>query len=314
MPSMAHEILVDLFKNRPPLAAEILAEVLGVSLPPYTEARLASTDLTEIQPAEYRADSVVVLLDGGAPIRVIIVEVQLAIDSKKRLSWPAYVTVSRAIHGCPACLLVVAPEPAVAGWCAEPIETGVPGFVLRPPVLSRTAVPVVTDPGEAARRPELAVLSAMAHGKTEQGEAIAAAVLPAIRELDDDRARFYYDLVYNSLPEAARRSLEAMMKGYEYQSDFAKKYVAQGRTEGHTEGHTEGLTEGLTKGLTEGLTKGRTEGTARALLTVLQVRGIAVPEAVRERILAHKDLERLERWLEKAAVAVSVADVIDEPN
>ncbi len=78
MPSMAHEILVDLFKNRPSLAAEILDEVLGVSLPPYSEARLASIDLTEIQPAEYRADVVVVLLDGDIPVRVIVVEVQLA--------------------------------------------------------------------------------------------------------------------------------------------------------------------------------------------------------------------------------------------
>jgi hypothetical protein len=48
---MAHEILVDLFKNRPSLAAEILVEVLDISLPPYTEARLASADLTEVQPA-----------------------------------------------------------------------------------------------------------------------------------------------------------------------------------------------------------------------------------------------------------------------
>jgi hypothetical protein len=63
MPSMAHEILVDLFRNRPSLAAEILVEVLGVSLPPYTQARLASTELNEVQPAEYRADAVVVLLD-----------------------------------------------------------------------------------------------------------------------------------------------------------------------------------------------------------------------------------------------------------
>ena len=80
------------------------------------------------------------------------------------------------------------------------------------------------------------------------------------------------------------------MKGYKYQSDFAKKYVAQGRTEG------------------------RTEEAARAVLTVLRVRGLAVPDAVRERILAQKDPERLERWLEKAAVAASVAAVLDEPN
>ena len=294
MPSMAHEVFVDLFKNRPSLAAEVLIELLGVSLPPYTEARLASADLTEIQPAEYRADAVVVLLDGDAPVRVIIVEVQLAVDPRKRLSWPAYVTVSRAIHGCPAGLLVFAPDPVVASWCAEPIETGVPRFVLYPPVLNRTAVPVITDPEEAARRPELGVLSAMAHGQGEQGLTIAAAVLPAIRGLDDDRASLYYDLVYTSLHEAARRSLEAMMKGYEYQSDFARRYVAQGRTEGRAEG--------------------RAEGTAHSLLTVLRVRGIAVPEAVRERILAEKDAERLERWLEKATVASSAAAVLDESN
>ncbi|MFL6198152.1 MAG: hypothetical protein ACJ76J_03150 [Thermoanaerobaculia bacterium] len=290
MPSMAHEILVDLFKNRPSLAAEILAEVLDVALPPYTEARLASNDLTEIQPAEYRADLVVSLLDGDVPVKVVIVEVQLAIDPRKRFSWPAYVAVSRAIHGCPADLLVVAPDPVVAGWCAQPIETGVSGFVLRPPVLRSSAVPVVTDLGEAARRPELGVLSAMAHGENEQGATIAAAVLPAIRDLDEDRARLYYDLVYNSLNQAARRALEAMMKGYEYQSDFATKYVAEGRAEG------------------------RTEEAARAVLTVLRVRGLAVSDAVRERILAQKDPERLERWLEKAAVAASVTAVLDEPN
>ena len=295
---MAHEILVDLFKNRPSLAAEILAEVLGVPLPAYTEALLASTDLTEIQPAEYRADAVVTLLDNDVSVRVIIVEVQLAVDSRKRLSWPAYVTVSRAIHDCPADLLIVAPELAVAGWCAEPIEIGVPGFILHPPVLRRTAVPVVTDPTEAARRPELGVLSAMAHGETGQGATIAAAVLPAVRGLDEDRARFYYDLVYNSLNEAARRALEAMMKGYEYQSDFAKKYVAQGRDEGRAEGRTEG----------------RAEEAARNLLTVLRTRGIPVPDSVREHILAQKDPERLERWLEKAIFANSVAAVIDEPN
>ena len=56
------------------------------------------------------------------------------------------------------------------------------------------------------------------------------------------------------------------MKGYEYQSDFAKKYVAQGRAEGRVEG--------------------RVEGEAQALLTVLQARGIAVPDTARERILA----------------------------
>src|SRR5215470_13554786 len=221
MASMAHEVLVDLFKNRPSLGAELLTEALGVALPSYTEARLISIDLTQIKPAEYRADVVVLLLDGNVPIWVLIVEVQLGIDPPKRFTWPEYTMGARAKYRCPVGLLVVAPDPEIAAWCAEPIETGIPSFVLHPPVLGCEAVPIVTDPAEAARRPELAVLSAMAHGESEYGAAIATAVLPAVARLDDERARFYGDLVLNSLNEATRRALETMMKGYEYQSDFA---------------------------------------------------------------------------------------------
>jgi hypothetical protein len=226
--------------------------VLGVAMPAYSEARLISIDLTDIKPAEYRADVVVLLLDGTTPSRVLIVEVQLGIAPKKRLSWPAYTMGARAKHGCPVGLLVVAPDPSVAAWCAEPIETGIPGFVLRPPVLGREAVPVVIDPVEAARRPELGVLSAMAHGQGEQGAAIGAAVLPAVARLEDERARFYGDLVLTSLNEAARKALEAQMKGYEYQSEFAKKYVAQGREQGLEQGREQGLEQGREQGLEQG--------------------------------------------------------------
>jgi predicted transposase/invertase (TIGR01784 family) len=57
----------------------------------------------------------------------------------------------------------------------------------------------------------------------------------------------------------------------------------------------------------------RAEEGARAVLTVLRVRGIAVADAARERILAEKDPARLERWHERAILAASVAEVIDEP-
>jgi Uma2 family endonuclease len=52
---------------------------------------------------------------------------------------------------------------------------------------------------------------------------------------------------------------------------------------------------------------------ARAVLTVLRVRGIDVPDAERERILAEKDGARLERWLEKAVAAGSLTEVVTEP-
>jgi hypothetical protein len=286
---MAHEVLVDLFKNRPSLGAELLTEALGVTLPSYTDARIVSIDLTKIQPTEYRADVVALLLDGDVPSGVQIIEVQLSIDAAKRYSWPDYAAGSRARHRCPVSLLVVAPDPAVAAWCAEPIETGIPGFVLRPPVLGREAIPVVTDPAEAARRPELAVLSALAHGETDHGAAIAAAVLPAVAGLGDERARFYGDLVLNSLNEAARLALEAMMKGYEYQSEFAKKYVAQGKDEG------------------------RKEGERALLLRQLRARFGELPATAVARVESAESA-LLERWGERVLSAKTLADVLDEPS
>src|SRR5512140_610176 len=72
------------------------------------------------------------------------------------------------------------------------------------------------------------MLSVMAHGEGEEGAKIAGALLPAIAGLDEERSRFYFDLLLESVNEATRRALEAMMKGYEHQSEFAKKYVAEG--------------------------------------------------------------------------------------
>jgi hypothetical protein len=117
--------------------------------------------------------------------------------------------------------------------------------------------------------------------------------VPAIRGLEDDQAAFYYDLMYNSMNEAARLALEEMMKGYEYQSDYAKKYVQM---------------------TTQVRTQARAEEAARNLLAVFKARGMAVPEPIRERILAQADPEQLERWLDRAVVAASIAEIFDEPS
>jgi hypothetical protein len=70
----------------------------------------------------------------------------------------------------------------------------------------------------------------------------------------------------------------------------------------------------MQKSWEEGRAEARTETQANAVLTALRVRGIAVPDAARERILAQKDLKQLERWHEKAIVATSIAEVIDDPS
>lgn len=124
MPSQLHEVLLTLFRNRPTLAPELLRGALDQRLPRFAEARIDSENLTDVQPAEYRAD-LVVCLASKAPALGIILEVQLRPDPSKRFAWPAYVHNLRARLHYPVCLLVITASEAVARWAVEPIHTGV---------------------------------------------------------------------------------------------------------------------------------------------------------------------------------------------
>lgn len=242
MVSHLHESLLLLFRNRPTLAALLIREVLGCDVPEFEEARVVSAELTDIQPAEFRADMVIELFDDG-PVFAIILEVQLSNDPRKRFVWPAYVANLRARLECPVCLLVFAIDEAVARWAATPFEIGgVNRF--RPQVLGPLGVPEITDEAEARANPELAVLSAMAHGRDDdvsKSARIATIAQGACRGLDERRAKLYFDLAVSFLSEAARNALEKVdIQKYEYKSDFARRYVAQGREEGRAEGRLEG--------------------------------------------------------------------------
>gem|GEM_PF-6760576 len=94
-PSLLHEAFLLLFRNRPELAPELLRDVLDVPLPAYAEAKIESADLTQVTPTEYRADLVVLLVD-GKPVLGIVVEAQLRKDDGKKYSWPVYVSALRA--------------------------------------------------------------------------------------------------------------------------------------------------------------------------------------------------------------------------
>lgn len=63
--------------------------------------------------------------------------------------------------------------------------------------------------------------------------------------------------------------------------------------------------EGVATGREQGLEQGR----ASAVLTVLEARGIALPEPERARILACRDARQLDDWLRRAASASHLADV-----
>jgi hypothetical protein len=91
------------------------------------------------------------------------------------------------------------------------------------------------------------------------------------------------------LPQAARARWEAFMTtavGYEYRSELLRELAAQ---------HEE---------------LGEARGEGRAVLTVLDARGVQVPAAVREQILACTDLAQLEIWLRRAVTATTAAEVI----
>ena len=300
MPSLTHEALLLLFKNRPELAPKLLRDALDVTLPAYAEARIESAELTDVLPTEYRADLVVLLVD-GKPVLGIVVEVQLELkkDDRKFFTWPVYVANLRARLSCPTCVLVVTPSESVADRARTPIVLG-PGSTVTPFVVGPRTVPVVRDAEVAKRDPELAVLSVMAHGKDEPELAvqIATAAFEACRGLDDERALLYLDLVGISLGAIARAAFEDLMGNgtYEFQSDFAKKHRAAGKEEGRAAGKEEG----------------RAAGEATAVLTVLEARGINVADEQQARILACTELEVLDRWIRKAVTITSADDLFTE--
>ena len=88
-------------------------------------------------------------------------------------------------------------------------------------------------------------------------------------------------------------------QGYEYQSDFAKKYFGEGRAAGVAEGRAAGVAEGVAKGLREGL------------LSVLAAKGLEPNDEELRRIRNCDDTTALQRWLERALVATTVGDLLD---
>jgi hypothetical protein len=203
----------------------------------------------------------------------------------------------------------------VARWCAQPIEIGHPGFSLTPLVLGPSAVPVLTSLEQARNGPpELAVLSAVAHGRGEQGLEVSRTAFDVIEtdgRLDDDQRWIYTEVVLASLGEAARRALEELMStgGHQYLSEFARKYHSQGRAEGVAQGLAEGVARGLAEGEAKGLAEGVAQGKADAILSVLKARKLAVPAEAEERVRACTDLATLDEWIARAVVVPSAEEI-----
>src|SRR5688572_27294716 len=122
MPSSLHEGLIEMVRQRPAFAADVVTGLFNVDVPAWEHARLDSGDLPDPTPTEYRADLVVTLLSGQEAVLSVIVEVQLHRDVDKRRTWPVYLTTLHARLQRPAVLLVLSPDSRCADWCAQPIR------------------------------------------------------------------------------------------------------------------------------------------------------------------------------------------------
>jgi hypothetical protein len=287
VPSTDHEVLIELFRGRPALAADLLAGPLRGAVPAFAAARLSASEFPDIAPTEYRADAVVTLDTATGTALAVVVEVQRRLDKRKLRSWPVYVSTLRARLNCPVALLVLCPVRSVAKWCSAPIAIGPPGSMLTPVALGPDDVPIVTDPDFARQNPELAVLSALAHGDLPDPIPVFEALLAGLDDADPVQAETYTDVVFAGLSKTARQCLEGFMSttSHRYRSDFARRYFDQGKAEG------------------------KAEGKAVAVLTILDDRGVAVPEAKRAEIEQCTDMQQLDAWLHRALTARTIVDL-----
>jgi hypothetical protein len=285
MVSLLHEGVVQLVRDRPTFVADLLGQLLEVKVPRFKEARLVDPTLNEVAPVEHRADAVV-LFTKKRPVYGAIIEAQLRRDRHKPFTWPLYAVGARERHRCPFVVIVVTPDRATARWAAKAVDLG-GGVHYWPLVVGPDGIPKVTDHDQARREPQLAVLSAMAHGRdnvttaAEIGVAAARAILP----FPEDQRMLYSLLIESNLSKAARKAIE-MQPGLEkFFSEAQRRNFERGRAEGKVEGKIE------------------------ALLKILAERGLTMTADQRERIIECTDAATLDRWVDRSFQVRSVDEL-----
>jgi hypothetical protein len=144
--TVTHEAPLELVKQSPDLAVELVRAMTKIPLPDEVEAELGPTSLNAVVPAQFTADSVVIVKDKktGKLKHVIVVEPQGREDKDKIYAWPAYLANVRDAVKCPsAILLVICPDPNEAEKCRKAIDMGHPDWVLYPIVIDPKHAPGV---------------------------------------------------------------------------------------------------------------------------------------------------------------------------
>jgi hypothetical protein len=283
--TVTHEAPLELIRQHPALAVDLLREITDLPLPDDLDIRLGPTSLNAVVPAEFTADSVVIVSDQatGSPEMVIVVEPQGRAEETKKFSWPAYLAmVRRAVRCERAVLIVVCPDAAEADKCREPIPMGHPGWDLWPLVIDPDHAP-----GAEGAGPYLILFLACLPALNMETEAGARRVLAAIRDTRAPEAerKILTTVILKRASEAARQLLEEMMTTVEWKDDFIESFVQQG--------------------LEQGVVQARRED----VLKVLGSRGIMLTDQQRAEVATCSDLATLDLWFDRSLTAASADDV-----
>jgi hypothetical protein len=279
-----HEALHRIFQEDTSLFARAFNRLLGVALPTPRTVSVLNTDATEIRPLERRIDTVL-LAEVETGDQIVIVESQTERNDDKLTSWPYYIAYLHAKYECPVTLLVICPKQTTAKWARQPIEigpAGLPCMVVRPFALGPDNVPAITDLTQACEDVLFTVFSALTHSRSENAAAILKVLAAALDTIDTDTAGYFAEFTEVGLGDTtARKAWRALMSTQNY------PYVSQLRAQG------------------------RAEGEAKAVLLILDGRGIHVPQTVRDQITSCTDTTLLEGWLHRALTITSIEDLFD---
>jgi len=293
MPTLEHNGVVSLFRDKPELALRFLGDICHVEVPAYATIRVADTALDQLVPTEFRADLVLDVLDErGKFVSAIVLEVQREIKERKKYTWPVYVATSRAERECPAILMVVAVDEDVAAWAQRSIDLGFDKGNIDPVVLGPQTIPEITDKHVACTEVELALLSGMAHGNGTNSEPVLRAALAGIDTLDQEHAMVYYQILWNVLREPMRKALWRL--------------VMENRTEQPFPPYAKGFVE---YGFRDGEVKGEVKAVREKILRLAQRRGLLLSDEQQARIQTCDNLVTLDRWFDNVVDAKTADDL-----
>ncbi|WP_460305014.1 hypothetical protein [Actinocorallia aurea] len=172
---------------------------------------MESADFTGGPSVGFVPDTVITAGPPRAPYHCVIVEIQRTADDRRRAELARYAAslwlrISRPVH-----VMVLTPDDKTARYYATPVQTDLPGYTFQAHPVGPSAIPLITDPAEAAVHLELAMFSVRAHA--EQHPETLRAFLEGLGTFPAEKRAAYAEYCWNiSTDPATRAAIEAFTK------------------------------------------------------------------------------------------------------